>query len=179
MAASHTTKKRIKKLARKLAEQEIAEELMATYLNWWTKQEIHNLVSTGTLVMLPQGQGQSYIIGKNSLEKLDNYWLVTSTQSDVKLLFKEKMSAVFYCLYEHKRMYHASREIWQQDDILRKLDNDQSLYRHKYKIACEKQNSFAQDLWQARLSDVTPRFQDARERLQKMINRAKYIKIWD
>ncbi len=179
MAVSHSTKNRIKKLARKIAEKEIAEELMATYLNWWTKQEILHLMNKGTLVVLPAEQGQGYIIGRLRLHKANGCWSVTSDYRDKELVFADKMAAVFYCLYEHKHMFKSSHELWQQDAVLRKLDNDQKFYRHKYKIACEKSNGFAQDLWEARLSDVTPRLLNAQDQLQKMITRAKYIKIWD
>ena len=76
-------------------------------------------------------------------------------------------------------MYQSSAELLLQDTLLGKLESDEQFYRHKYTIALKKQDSFKQDLWQARLSYTTPHVNLAREHLQKMIKRAKYIKIWD
>lgn len=179
MAESPITKNRFKKLARKLAEEQVVEELLSTYLNWWTRQEIHKLVSQGTLLLLPTERGQGYIIGHFTLQKQDTYWAALNRRNDKTLVFYDKLAGIFYCLFEHRQMYKKSMELWQYDSKLRKLDNDQRLYRHKYKIACEQKDGFAQDLWQARLSDVTPQLEYVQEQLQKMINWAKYIKIWD
>ena len=179
MAESRTAKKRIKKLAHKIAEEQVIDELLTTYLNWWTRQEIQNLVSKGTLLLLPAEHGTGYIIGQFTLKQQEGYWVAVNQSNDVTLTFYDKLASIFYCLFEYRKMYRKSAELWNCDSKLRKLDNDQKLYRHKYKIACEQKNSFAQDLWQARLSDVTPQLMHTQEQLQKMINWAKYIKIWD
>lgn len=70
-------------------------------------------------------------------------------------------------------------ELLAQDQTVRKLDQEYQMYRHKYKSASAAHNGFAQDLCLARLSDVGPKLTAAQEYLDKLINSAKYIKIWD
>jgi hypothetical protein len=177
MVASHTTKKRRKEAAVRQAQFQVVEELFATYLTVWSQQEIQRLVSTGTLLVLPANGGLR--VGHFLIRKQADVWEVNSERNDHALNFSSKISAVFYCLYECRRQFQKSNELYLQDTMVQKLDHDSRLYRHKYKRACENKNFFAKDLWEARTSDVVPRLEAAQEELQKIINSAKYIKIWD
>lgn len=178
MAKSRTTKKQIKRLAYRMAEAEVVENLLNYYLTWWTKQEIQNLVKQGDLVIIPLANN-GLQVAQFSIVPEHKIWKVISTRSSEQLCFNEKLSALFYCLFEHKQMYRSSAELLLQDRLLGKLENDEQFYRHKYTIALKKQDTFKQELWEARLSSTTPHVNLAREQLQKMIKRAKYIKIWD
>ena len=178
MAKSHITKKQAKKTARRLAEQQVAEEVVYAYVDWWATKEIQRLVNHGTLVIVPQGN-TGYRIGHLVATKENSHWLVTNERDTEKQFFSNKFSAVFYCLFECKKMYRKSADLLMQDQIVSRLENDSLFLKHKYKIAQETKNSFALDLCVARLSDVTPRLKYAQEELQKMIISAKYIKIWD
>jgi hypothetical protein len=179
MVASHISKKQRKQKAYKLAEQQVAEELVAAYLSWWAGQEVQRLINKGTMLVLPAEKGTGYRIGYFTATKEGEWWRVVNERSSVELQFSSKFPAIFYCLFECKRLYKKSQELLYQDNMVRQLDNDSRLFRHKYKRACELKNSFAQDLWLARSSDVNPRLTAAQEELQKLINSAKYIKIWD
>jgi hypothetical protein len=179
MAASHISKKQRKQKAYRLAEQQVAEELVAAYLGWWAAQEVQRLVNKGAVLVLPAESGTGYRIGYFKTVKEGEWWRVINERSSQELMFSGKFPAVFYCLFECKQLYKKSQELLNQDNIVRQLDNDSRLFRHKYKRACELKNSFAQDLWLARSSDVNPRLTLAQEELQKLINSAKYIKIWD
>lgn len=161
-----------------MAQAQVVENLFNFYLTWWTKQEINTLVNQGNLVILPL-ENQGLQIAHYQISPARNRWLVKNLRSEKSYLFTEKLSAVFYCLYEHKRRYNQSAELLYQDDLLGKLENDEHIYRHKYIMARKKQDHFAQDLWQARLSETVPRLNFAKDQLQKMIKQAKYIKIWD
>jgi hypothetical protein len=178
MAKSRTSKKQIKRRAYEMAQAQVVENLLTYYLDWWSKQEIHNLVKQNNLVILPL-ENNGIQISHHSITAHNSSWRVRSNRHDRILMFTEKLSAIFYCLFEHKKLYQRSAEIYYQDRLLGKLENDEQLYRHKYIMAQRKQDQFDQDLWEARLSDTVPRLNLAREQLQKMIKRAKYIKIWD
>jgi hypothetical protein len=178
MAKSRTSKKRIKHLAYRMAEAQVVENLLNYYLTWWTKQEIQNLVKQGDLVILPL-ENDGLQVAHFKILPDHKIWKVVNAKSSRELCFNEKLCALFYCLYEHKKMYRSSAELLLQDTLLGKLENDEQFYRHKYTIALKKQDRFKQDLWEARLSYTTPHVNLAREQLQKMIKRAKYIKIWD
>ena len=179
MAESHISKKQRKQKAYRLAQQQVAEEVVSAYLSWWAGQEVQRLINKGTLLVIPTDSGTGYRIGHFKTTKEGEWWKVTNERSSREMMFSGKFPAVFYCLFECKKLYKKSQELLNQDNIVRQLDNDSRLYRHKYKRACELKNSFAQDLWLARSSDVNPRLTTAQEELQKLINSAKYIKIWD
>jgi hypothetical protein len=179
MAASHISKKQRKQKAYDLAQQQVAEEVVSAYLSWWAGQEVQRLINKGTLLVIPADSGTGYRIGHFKTTKEGEWWRVISDRHSTELQFSSKISAVFYCLFECKNLLHKSQELLSHDTMVRQLDNDSRLYRHKYKRACELKNSFAQDLWLARSSDVNPRLTAAQEELQKLINSAKYIKIWD
>jgi hypothetical protein len=179
MVASHITKKRRKQKAYKLAEQQVAEEIMTTYLSWWSKQQIQTLVNTGELIMLPLPNSNGYRINQYDVYPDSGAWAVDNKNNDKKILFSSKISAVMYCLLEYKKLYKRSIELRAQDQSVRRLDHDYQLYRHKYKSASAAHDGFAQDLYDARLSDVGPKLTAAQEYLDKLINSAKYIKIWD
>lgn len=178
MAKSRTTKKQIKHMAYRMAEAEVVENLLNYYLTWWTKQEIQNLVQQGNLIIIPL-ENNGLQVAHFTILANNKSWTVKNSRSTTQFTFTEKLCALFYCLYEHKKMYKSSSELFLQDRLLSKLENDELFYRHKYTIALKKQDSFKQDLWAARLSSTTPCVNLAREQLQKMIKRAKYIKIWD
>jgi hypothetical protein len=179
MAALPITKKQARRLSTKLAELSVAEELFTTYLAVWTRQEVQDLITQGNLVVLNIPAKNGYRIGKFEVADIGGAWEVTNSGNDNRVTFGEKKSAVFYCLLEYKNMYNRSKELLFQDNEVYKLELDQKLYRHKYKQACQSKDSFGQDLCRARLSDINPRLGYAREQLEKLINSAKYIKIWD
>ena len=179
MVASHTVKKQRKQKAYQLAEQQVAEELMSVYLSWWSKQQIKTLVNTGQLIMLPLPSSNGYRINQFEVYPESGYWTTVNTNGDRKVIFSSKISAVMYCLLEYKKLYNRSMELETHDQMVRKLDQDYQMYRHKYKSASAVHNGFAQDLYNARLSEVGPRLTAAQEYLDKLINSAKYIKIWD
>jgi hypothetical protein len=182
MAKSHTTKKhRNKKLIKKaqqLAEQQVAEELKFAYVDWWVKRELERLVANNVLIIHPE-ESKSYRIAYFKISQCGDTWQVVNERNQQTLVFSGKSSAVFYCLFEHKQYFDKSRELLTYDRSVQNLESNRKFLSHKYKQAQEKKDGFAQDLCEARLSDVVPRLDDAKEQLQKILNSAKYIKLWD
>jgi hypothetical protein len=178
MAKSRTSKKQVKRMAYEMAEIQVAETLVNCYLTWWTKQEIQSLIKNGDLFILPL-PNQGLQIAHFTITPANQLHEVQSGRSDKKLIFSDRLNALFYCLFECKKQFVYSAELLNQDELCRKLENDEKTYRHKYIMASSKKDYFQQDLCNARLSDTMPRLNFAREQLQKMIKRAKYIKIWD
>lgn len=179
MAVSHTTKKQRKKAAWQMATEQVAEEVVTAYLSWWTKQEIQRLISNGALVVYPAANGKGHYVCNSHVWKDGGWWRVQKNNSDTILTFFDRQAAIFYCLFDHKKMFQKSLDILQHDYTVRKLEQDQQIYKYKYKQAQETNNWFARDLWNARLSDVNPRLEQAEEQLRKLVNSAKYIKLWD
>ena len=179
MAASHTAKKRAKKLAHSIAEEQVLHELLDHYLVHWSKQELGNLIKQNKLIVLSLDNPKGYQIGRFRIWQDNKIWNIRDIINEKDFVFYDKQAGVFYCMFEMLQQYNQSRELKTQASWVKKLDQDHEFFRHKYKIAQQSKNSFALDLCEARLSDIKPRLEFAQEQLQKMITSAKYIKIWD
>lgn len=178
MGALHTKKSKIKKVAKQMATIQVMDDLLHIYVDIWANQEIDNLIKTGTLVFIPIEQG--YQLGKHQLLKTDDErWQVIDPNGECRAVMYNCQSAVFYTIFEQKQQFSKSQEILLQDRIVGILLNDQRLLRHKYKQACASGDSFKRDLCIARLSDVNPKLTHASEQLKKLINLAKYNKVWE
>lgn len=180
MAASPTKKKQVKKLARNLAEKQVVADIMYTYLNWWTRQEIDRLVTSGELLLIPAEHG-GYYVGKYLITQTTHSgWEVCDAWGDHIGYFSGCQIAVFYSMFEQKNWFKKATDLKRQDREFLKLDNDVKFYHHKYKQARATGSGFDVDLWEARLSDSTPRLDHAREELQKLVTSAKYTnKVWE
>jgi len=182
MAKSRTSKKRNPKILKKatqLAGIQVAEELTVAYVDWWMQQEIKRLISSNTLVILPAPGGDTYQISTSTITKRKECWEVTSSRNDKIKIFSSRESAVFYCLFDYKKLYVRAQEISIYDSHVLNLETDRRFLKHKYMQAREKGQGFEMDLYEARLSDVVPKLEHAKDYLQKLLNSAKYIKLWD
>ncbi len=187
MAKFRTTKKRhknvnnnaLKKQAETRALAEVTANVMAHFLDHWTKQEIENLGCNESLLCLELQNGV-YRIGKYFLAHQDSdLWQVNNEHGEYVHKFYSKQAAVFYCLYDTRHKYNQARELLFGDQRLFSLKTQIDQYYVLLKKAIERKDEWRQDLYLARLSHTRPLFADARDRLQKTITYAKYSKIWE
>jgi hypothetical protein len=179
MAKSPTKRNQeLKKKARALAEEAVAQDLIYTYLNWWTRKQVDQLVHTGNLVIMPADNG--YMLGKHQIINNQNDgWTVLNQHDDILGYFSTCQTAVLYSLFEQKHLYSRSNVLKICDHEVIKLDNNVRYFRHKYKHAIANGQGFKADLWEARLSDSVPKLEHAKDELQKLVISAKYMKVWD
>ena len=186
MGESHTTKKRRRTKPRKLAEQattqatvETVAELMAYFVEKWSRQQLLQLAQANHFVCLDLAQ-DFYRVGKFNLRKQNgNIWAVSNLDNRLIHNFQNKQAAVFYCLYESRHLYHKAMEFLQNDQELARIQLQVNEYLVQLHLAQKRKDSFKQDLYLARLSNATPMLELLETNLQKTINGAKYSKVWE
>ena len=57
---------------------------MATYLSWWSKQQIQTLVNTGELIMLPLPSSNGYRINQYDVYPDNGAWAIVNKNNDKK-----------------------------------------------------------------------------------------------
>jgi hypothetical protein len=188
MAESRTTKKRyhkrdpnqaLKQQADTRAVAEVTANIMARFLDHWTRNEVEALGRNEPVLCIELEKGV-YRIGKFFIAQHNSeLWQVDNEHGEFVHQFYSKQAAVFYCLYDTRHKYNQARELLFGDKRLFSLKTQIDQYYVLLKKAIERKDEWRQDLYIARLSHTRPLFADARDRLQKTITYAKYSKIWE
>lgn len=136
----------------------------------WTKKELAELQKTSKTPIAIELANGDYQVATFKVVKVSTLcWKVD------ELEFTDKRSAIFYCSLSHLQKYSEARELYALDGIVGKLDNDKSMFRVKLDRAHETGDQFKIDLFSSRYEDVKIRLHRAKQDLEKIITRAKYL----
>ena len=117
------------------------------------------------------------IVGKYKITKLDEKaWSVSLNKQQIFDFFTRK-DAIFYCIAMHKQNIKLANDIKTNDDLLGKLEFEAVLYRHRYKVAKEKADSWSMEFYSNKYLIVMARIAHVKKELKKSIDLAKYIKL--
>jgi hypothetical protein len=181
MAASHTPKKFQNKKKKPVTAQQVntVTDLVTGYVKHWAKEEAQRLLHTEKVpIIVPTKTG--YKVGKFTLTKQPaDYWVVTDINGERPIDFAEKQSAVLYCISYQLNKFTTAHDILTKDQAFAKLNTDYMYYEHCIRQAVKRQDMFTVDMLRARSHDTKCKLDYARNELQKSLNQAKYIKIWD
>ena len=184
MAASRTRKKHTKKKfnpqiynrAREQAEAEVVTEILARFMNLWSRKQLDLLAQEREFVCMDLGR-DIYQVGKYYLERQQEHsWIVRNRYKETVHDFYNRQAAVLYCLFDSRNQIHRAYDFLRQDQELARLSNQMREYNDLLKKASKKQDIFRQDLYIARISWVRPILEEAQINLEKTINGAKYSK---
>lgn len=181
MAASHTRKKFQNKKKSPISSQEMerATDIVSGYVKHWAKEEANRLLKTEeTPIIVPTKTG--YKVGRFTVTKQPaDFWTVTDVNNERPIDFAEKRSAVLYCVTYQLRKFTTAQSILLKDQTFAKLNTDYMYYEHCIRQAVKRGDMFAVDVLRARSADTKSKLDFARIELEKSLNQAKYIKIWD
>jgi hypothetical protein len=145
----------------------------------WSAKELDRMSSQQDFVCLALGKN-FYRVGRYNLEKQHNGdWLVTDLDGYVIHAFYSQHAAVFYCLFETKKIFHKAREFMQCDQAVYKARLEVAYLQEKLQKSMRKKDFFSADVFQARLSDMLPKLEAVETNLQKTLIAAKYSKVWE
>jgi len=187
MAVSTTQKKCHKKFNKKLfakatqqATTETVEQLLLGLISAWSARELDRMSSSrDQFVCLALGK-DFYRVGRFNLEKQKNDdWQVSDLDGCLVHNFYSQHAAVFYCLFETKKVFHKAKEFIQCDQAVYKAQLEVTYLREKLQKAVQKKDFFSADVFRARLSDMLPKLEALQTNLQKTLNGAKYTKVWE
>jgi hypothetical protein len=187
MGVSRTPKKSRnnvnKNLMRKATQQaqgEAMAELLVRLVSHWSLEQVNALSKQSQFVCIETGKNQ-YRVGKfNLLQQHENSWLVTDLEQRRIHDFYVKQAAVFYCLYETQAKFTKSAEFLDSDRELGNIAQEVIQLTENLQRARRKSDSFAIDLYLARLSYARPLLETLQTNMQKTITAAKYSKhVWE
>jgi hypothetical protein len=181
MAVSRTRKKFPNKKKAPVTSQQMekATDIVSGYVKHWAKEEANRLLKTeNTPIIVPTKTG--YKVGKFTLTRQPaDYWIVTDINNEHPIAFAEKRAAVLYCINYQLRKFTTAQDILLKDQSFAKLNTDYMYYEHCIRQAVKRGDMFAVDVLKARSIDTKSKLEYARNELEKSLNQAKYIKIWD
>lgn len=180
MARSHTKRKYQNKNKAVIKSQlETAADLVTDYVKQWTRQEANRLLKTeNTPLIVPTKTG--WKIGRYEIiTQSQGYWTVVDGNKEHPLDFAEKRSALLYCISHQTRRYSLAQDVLLKDQQYAKLNTDYTYYEYCIRRALKRNDMFSVDALRARSDDTKHKLELAKNDLQKTLNQAKYIKIWD
>ncbi len=180
MAVSHTKRKsQNKKKAVTSSQVEKVADLVTGYVKHWTRQEADRLLKTeNTPLIVPTKTG--WKIGRYEIiTQSQGYWTVVDANKENPIDFAEKRSAILYCISHQTRRYSLAHDVLLKDQQYAKLNTDFIYYEYCIRRALKRGDMFSVDSLRARSDDTKHKLELAKNDLQKTLNQAKYIKIWD
>lgn len=121
--------------------------------------------------------GTDVLVGSNRVVKIDERcWRVFEKNIQGFDFFTRK-DAIFYCIALHKNQLSLAKDIYEKDNLLNRLEFDAALYRHRYKKATVKNDSWGMELYSNKYLETMRRIEQTKQELKKSINSTKYIKV--
>lgn len=160
--------------------QEITSKLdvFTDYIKQWTAKEIQRLNSNYNIPLcIPIKNG--YRIGVYKLKVLPNKTCeLYNNNRELVHVFDNKLSAVLYTIYTIKHQFNSADEIMFWDTEINKNYADVLTLRRSIINARKQQDYETVDIRSARLEIAETRLFSARDKISKLYNHAKYIKVW-
>lgn len=136
----------------------------------WTASALTELQKTSKTPIVVELANGDFTVGTSRIEKVSQAcWKVGSLE------FVSKRSAIVYCALVHVSRLSEARELYALDAIVGKLDVDKTTFRAKLDKAHAENDSFRIDLFSSRYADAKDRLTKAKQELEKILNKAKYI----
>ena len=177
MAASRTKRKLNAEQQVAASTLEVAADIASQYIKEWAQQEARKLLKTQPLIV-PASWG--YQVGRFKVSRLrSGQWSVQNEYNELINNFTSRRSAILYSVLYQIGRFAASKEILQCDQTVGKLEADMAHYAHSIKRATERNDYVTVDVVSARYYDTQHKLSQARNDLEKSLNQAKYVKVWE
>jgi len=135
----------------------------------WTKNELAGLRQNSKIPICIQLQNGDYIVGTFKVEKVSSGWNAGGFE------FTDKRGAIFFCVLMHLNRFNDANEIHDADCQVSRLDLDKSAFRARLDNAHLENDQFKIDLYSSRYEDAKRKLVYAKQELEKVINKVKYI----
>ena len=150
-------------------------EFGATYLKYWTKQELSRYKTEP--VVIPSGD-HGFFVGTYTIRKVSkDCWRVTSDDGRSVHDFIDKSASILYCLLTVVHRFRQAAELLEIDTKLGRLDNDIQHYEHSLGLSKKKNDSTKSDILLNKYIDAKAKRRVYQDILKKTIKSAKYIKF--
>ena len=154
-------------------------DLAIDNFNSWATKEFNALRHTARFPVCVPLSEKCLAVGNFEVYcKAQRCWAVSY---DKKLIhnFYSKQAAIFYAVFTSLKYYKVADNILLIDMDVAKRSEELLFYNNKIKTVTKKTDPFKYQLWHNRHSDVKAKYHRAKQELEKTLNSAKYMKIWD
>lgn len=162
------------KMAKSITKKELIE-FEIDKIKRFTDNELKEL-SKSPLPFCYQLSDNTLIVGSYKVVKVDDKCWSVYNSSLVEFEFFSRKDAIFYCIAMHNKKYKLASDIRLADSQVAVLEFDATLYRYRYRVAVEKNNSWDIVLYSNKYTEIMAKLEQAKKRLQKSLSMAKYIK---
>ena len=136
----------------------------------WAHKELTELQKTSKTPIVIELSNGDYSVATFKVEKVSTVcWRVGTLE------FIDKRSAIFYCALSHLSQFSEARELCAIAAIVGKLDLDKAMFRIKLDRAHEAKDQFKIDLFSSRYEETKARLTHAKQDLEKLFTKYKYI----
>lgn len=179
MARSSIEKKAKKKFdPRDIELVEQVTDIAAQYVYEWTSQRVDNLLRKDAKpLIVPTNNG--YYIGRYLVKTQKNQWHIYENRIDNIKKLSYRNSAIAFTVYLHLGQFHKANDIAELDFRVSKLELDLCHYLHRLKKASKSRDIPKVLILESRINETKLRLEVEKKRLEKTLNSAKYLKVWD
>jgi hypothetical protein len=136
----------------------------------WTAKALAELQQTSRYPVAVELANGDYTVGTKKVTKVSQVcWKVGDLE------FVDKRSAIVYCALVHVLRISEAKELHELDSFVGKLDVEKATFRVKLDNAHFCHDSFKIDLFSSRYADAKDRLTKAKQELEKILVKAKYI----
>ena len=121
--------------------------------------------------------GTDVLVGANRVVKINEHCWRVMVEGEQAFDFFNRKDAIFYCIALYKQQNQLAKEIRDNDSLLNKLEFEASLYRLRYKKAQAKGDTWGEEYYSNRYTEVQHRIEQVKKEIKKNLNLAKYIKV--
>ena len=159
------------------AAEDVLIDLVAVYLKCWTQQELKQYIKKPVVIPI---NSYGFLIGHYKVQQIEqDVWRVRYHDGELVKDFSSKLSAIYYCLSDIKKLYTIARNIREYDTMLIRTKSNISHAQHSIARARKKKDYFKVDVLNNTLLEYQTQKESANGLLEKTLKLAKYYKIWD
>lgn len=148
----------------------------------WTKRQLHILRYKTKFPLCVELDKNTWVIGKHIMKKkADHHYAVYEDQTLIKTFFSRKAAVLFASISNTRNQFHTKimLNISKNDNLTGKMYDEMQFFRQKVNEIKSKNNEFKKHLYMVRYNESRLRFKQCYKELQKNLDTAKYIKVWD
>lgn len=153
-------------------------DLAVTKISQWAKTEINYIRHALDYPVVVPINNSHWVIGNYHIKNLGQHRYKVSIFNKEIHTFYSKKAAVFYVVLTKLHYYKTADGIIEEDKLAAKYHDEFELYSSKL-LNNKKAEGFKIQLWQTRYLESKSRLSMAKTELEKRLNSAKYMKIWD
>ena len=157
-----------------------AIETAVTYIRDWKRHEVREIIKNPIIDELPvyiPVDDQSFIIGYHQVRWNRDLWELLDRKSEKTYFFRNKLTAVAFSLCYHAKKYQLAEDINRYEEVLIRLNNKQKHYLTLRKRT--KLDTWKEEFYSIQLQTTEYKIKAIRQRLEKSLLEAKYLKIWN